>query len=806
MPVTTPSFVIKQNTPEAEKLEQRIHEQLQEIWQPDADATVAKYLTTMLAKGHDRKKIHKALKAILQETVTVQLLEWLYRHIRTHGNEYQSKEAPASTKSTPKVAAGLAKAHEQKELPKELPKEQLPAAAPPRAPKQVAEPASAAQERRPVTERLGPKANQPAAQQQQPQQQGAKQRQQQGRDDSVQQDDERELDGRAGRGRAKQQQVSEPGRRERETDAAARRGSDRDREAAGGRGRRAGGAEGREAGTPSPSGRRDRSRSRSGDRQNRSPRRDRSPRRALARRAFGGGTNLLGNALADVISQKLSSKLGREIAKQLQDTGAARTGSGDIGGDEEAARPSVIERLGGKPQDAGRKRGHEGDGQADEPVIGSPPKAQRGPLGQKAGPKSVVVGHTSDAQKPAGAAGGAGPSGRDADGASGDRSKAEGGAADGAAGAAAASELEAVKKQLAEMTKMLQSVAGQAAPVAAEPPAERPVERPAAAVPPAGRPQAGRLAAPAGQAPAVPAPLRGRLGPAPGAAPTGGGDAAMAAMASSMRMHGDVVIEGGSSSPTRAPAADMAQQRLASAQFEAEMRSVIVENIVFGATEAAVGMYFGQAGPVKRVMFLPAAFPGPAPRTAVVEMADETGVTNAALLDGSPFLGMPIRVTLKAALLLGELDMLANAGPMGQLGPMGGMVHPGASQQGAFGGVRPPAQQMHGRQQPHPGGRGAGPGGAPFGQGQGMPGMAGAMRQQMQGPGGVAAAMAGRGMAGTGPRPQGPGQFGGMQRSSKLTWVRPTGTGGAPGGPAAVAGGARPAQAAAPAPAAATGR
>ncbi|EFJ50934.1 NimA-related protein kinase 7 [Volvox carteri f. nagariensis] len=70
------SFTIKQNTPEADKLERRVHAELKEIWDPSADATVAKYLTAMLTKGYDRKKIHSQLKAILQEPVTVQLLDW----------------------------------------------------------------------------------------------------------------------------------------------------------------------------------------------------------------------------------------------------------------------------------------------------------------------------------------------------------------------------------------------------------------------------------------------------------------------------------------------------------------------------------------------------------------------------------------------------------------------------------------------------------------------------------------------------------------------------------------------------------
>ena len=74
------SFNVTQNTPEADKLERRLHEQLKEIWDPTADATVAKYLTAMLAKGLVRKKIHMQLKTILQEDVTVQLLDW-YAHI-----------------------------------------------------------------------------------------------------------------------------------------------------------------------------------------------------------------------------------------------------------------------------------------------------------------------------------------------------------------------------------------------------------------------------------------------------------------------------------------------------------------------------------------------------------------------------------------------------------------------------------------------------------------------------------------------------------------------------------------------------
>jgi hypothetical protein len=125
---TQSSFNIKQNTPEADKLERRLHDQLKEIWDPAADATVARYLTAMLAKGYDRKKIHAQLKAILQEDITIQLLDWyvprwmsqframrlvlhsmrkdlisrsrrLYKHLRLHGHEYQSKQAPARSAS-----------------------------------------------------------------------------------------------------------------------------------------------------------------------------------------------------------------------------------------------------------------------------------------------------------------------------------------------------------------------------------------------------------------------------------------------------------------------------------------------------------------------------------------------------------------------------------------------------------------------------------------------------------------------------------------------------------------------------------
>ncbi|GLI58906.1 hypothetical protein VaNZ11_000688, partial [Volvox africanus] len=95
-------FSIKQNTPEADRLERRVHDQLKQIWDPAADATVAKYLTAMVAKGYDRRKIFSQLKPILDESITVQLLDWLYKHLRLHGNEYQSTELPASSKPAPK--------------------------------------------------------------------------------------------------------------------------------------------------------------------------------------------------------------------------------------------------------------------------------------------------------------------------------------------------------------------------------------------------------------------------------------------------------------------------------------------------------------------------------------------------------------------------------------------------------------------------------------------------------------------------------------------------------------------------------
>ncbi|GIL47475.1 hypothetical protein Vafri_4296 [Volvox africanus] len=95
-------FSIKQNTPEADRLEHRVHDQLKQIWDPAADATVAKYLTAMVAKGYDRRKIFSQLKPILDDSITVQLLDWLYKHLRLHGNEYQSTEVPASSKPASK--------------------------------------------------------------------------------------------------------------------------------------------------------------------------------------------------------------------------------------------------------------------------------------------------------------------------------------------------------------------------------------------------------------------------------------------------------------------------------------------------------------------------------------------------------------------------------------------------------------------------------------------------------------------------------------------------------------------------------
>ncbi len=63
-------------TPEADKLEAQVHNELKEIWDPNADSTVAKYCVAMVAKGYDRKKLHGALKPILQEDTTAQLLDW----------------------------------------------------------------------------------------------------------------------------------------------------------------------------------------------------------------------------------------------------------------------------------------------------------------------------------------------------------------------------------------------------------------------------------------------------------------------------------------------------------------------------------------------------------------------------------------------------------------------------------------------------------------------------------------------------------------------------------------------------------
>lgn len=70
------SFVIKQSTPEADKLERRVHNELKEIWDPAADATVAKYVTAMLAKGYDRKKMVASLKGILHESTSEKLVAW----------------------------------------------------------------------------------------------------------------------------------------------------------------------------------------------------------------------------------------------------------------------------------------------------------------------------------------------------------------------------------------------------------------------------------------------------------------------------------------------------------------------------------------------------------------------------------------------------------------------------------------------------------------------------------------------------------------------------------------------------------
>ena len=58
------STSIRKNSPAEALLEKRIHERLEEIWEP-SDGTLAKYAAAMVAKGHDRKKIHNQLKAIL---------------------------------------------------------------------------------------------------------------------------------------------------------------------------------------------------------------------------------------------------------------------------------------------------------------------------------------------------------------------------------------------------------------------------------------------------------------------------------------------------------------------------------------------------------------------------------------------------------------------------------------------------------------------------------------------------------------------------------------------------------------------
>jgi hypothetical protein len=58
------STSIRKNSAEEALLEKRIHERLEEVWEP-SDGTLAKYAAAMVAKGHDRKKIHTQLKAIL---------------------------------------------------------------------------------------------------------------------------------------------------------------------------------------------------------------------------------------------------------------------------------------------------------------------------------------------------------------------------------------------------------------------------------------------------------------------------------------------------------------------------------------------------------------------------------------------------------------------------------------------------------------------------------------------------------------------------------------------------------------------
>lgn len=69
------SFKIVKDTPEADKLERRIHAQLKELWEPGADSTAAKYIVGMLTKGYDRKKMQAQLKGIMGEA-TGTVLDW----------------------------------------------------------------------------------------------------------------------------------------------------------------------------------------------------------------------------------------------------------------------------------------------------------------------------------------------------------------------------------------------------------------------------------------------------------------------------------------------------------------------------------------------------------------------------------------------------------------------------------------------------------------------------------------------------------------------------------------------------------
>ncbi|GIL70302.1 hypothetical protein Vretifemale_1114 [Volvox reticuliferus] len=182
----------------------------------------------------------------------------------------------------------------------------------------------------------------------------------------------------------------------------------------------------------------------------------------------------------------------------------------------------------------------------------------------------------------------------------------------------------------------------------------------------------------------------------------------------------DVVIEGGSGSPPRRPASQPPepapkadQQRLAAAKLDADLRSVVVENVHFLANPEVLAAHFSVAGPVKNVTIVHDKITGRPTGMAVVEMATEHGTQAAAALSGSLMMDLPIIVTLKAVLMLQGINLtgMERPGPRPPVGAgpasvPGGRLNPAAAPfvpslaalapigggpgRGAAGAVRPP--------------------------------------------------------------------------------------------------------------------